>query len=145
MITKQEAMTADMFYHISRRNKDGTALRARRNGKTQTWVRRPNDFSIPVKHGLKRCFRIDDSSRCDWLTFDITEVDAVPVVEGFVSREELTKWCDAMLKDTTSIRPFSDWCEEIGWQAMAMWLRKHTYVFHSSIKETYLSKVRGNK
>jgi hypothetical protein len=35
--------------------------RARRNGKTQTWKKSPERFSIPVKVGLRECFRIDNS------------------------------------------------------------------------------------
>jgi hypothetical protein len=33
--------------------------KARRNGKTQTWVTRPDHFSIPIKAGLGVTGRID--------------------------------------------------------------------------------------
>jgi hypothetical protein len=34
----------------------------RRNGKTQTWKTRPNDYRIPVKCGLKSCGEITHNS-----------------------------------------------------------------------------------
>lgn len=60
MITKQQAMTANEFHY-------GTCTRVigprgkvtehtehwRRNGATQTWVTRPDDFRVPVKYGLR--------------------------------------------------------------------------------------------
>lgn len=53
MITKDQAMTADMFYDVTLKNADGTPYRWRRNGKTKTWKTRPDDFAIPVKRGLR--------------------------------------------------------------------------------------------
>lgn len=59
MITKAQALTATEFHadnctkHVGPRG--GTTIHCevwRRNGKTQTWVTRPNEFRIPVKHGL---------------------------------------------------------------------------------------------
>jgi hypothetical protein len=61
MITKeiaQQAKYRDEFIHIIRKNHDGTPLRARVNGKCKVWKRRPGDFELPMKHGLKRCFYI---------------------------------------------------------------------------------------
>jgi hypothetical protein len=52
MITKDEAMTARHFEMVAAFNKDGTPIRCRANGKCKTWKTRPNDFSLPVKHGL---------------------------------------------------------------------------------------------
>jgi hypothetical protein len=60
MITKEQALTAHEFHF-------GTCTRVigpnggikehtehwRRNGETQTWVRRPDDFRVPIKYGLK--------------------------------------------------------------------------------------------
>jgi hypothetical protein len=40
----------------------GSYWKLRRNGQTQTWKTRPNDFSIPVKAGLKACGRVDHNS-----------------------------------------------------------------------------------
>jgi hypothetical protein len=33
----------------------------RRNGKTQTWKRQPERFSIPVRVGFRDAFRIEDT------------------------------------------------------------------------------------
>lgn len=52
LVNRQNAETANHFEHVSLKNKDKTPLRVRRNGKTQTWKRRPNDFKIPIKYGL---------------------------------------------------------------------------------------------
>lgn len=52
MITKEQAMTCDVFYDVTEKNADGTPKRWRRNGKTKTWKTRPEDFEIPVKYGL---------------------------------------------------------------------------------------------
>lgn len=53
MITKQQALSANMFHDSSAVNGDGTCRRWRRNGATQTWKTRPTDFRVPVKHGHK--------------------------------------------------------------------------------------------
>lgn len=34
------------------KNADGTCVRWRVNGAVKTWKTRPNEFSIPVKHGM---------------------------------------------------------------------------------------------
>lgn len=48
MLTKDQALTAQGF-HL-----DGDCAHTwRRNGRTQTWVTRPDDFRIPVKYGLR--------------------------------------------------------------------------------------------
>lgn len=61
MITKEIALTlryGQELLHSTATNKDGTALRARVNGKCKTWVTRPDDFKLPMKYGLKHCFYI---------------------------------------------------------------------------------------
>jgi hypothetical protein len=45
MITKEQALTENYFV-------DDYGRIWRRNGKTRTWKTRPNDFYLPVKHGL---------------------------------------------------------------------------------------------
>lgn len=42
----------DTFYMIGHYNADGSPMSYRRNGKTQLWKTRPDDFRIPVKRGL---------------------------------------------------------------------------------------------
>lgn len=41
---------------------NGNYWRLRRNGKTQFWKTRPNEFSIPVKAGLRACGRVTQDS-----------------------------------------------------------------------------------
>ena len=54
MITKADAMNVDCFESTNHTNADGTPKRYRRNGATKLWKTRPDDFKIPVKHGLYR-------------------------------------------------------------------------------------------
>jgi hypothetical protein len=70
MLTKDEALTASIFYHMSMKNADGTALQARRNGKTQTWKTRPAEFRVPVKHGLYDYDQITERNACSWTMRD---------------------------------------------------------------------------
>jgi hypothetical protein len=66
-INRQNCNDCDVFYHKTLKNADKkTALKARRNGKTQTWKTRPNDFKIPVKYGLYDYFYIDQNNCKDW-------------------------------------------------------------------------------
>ena len=69
MITKAQAMCAnhrDEFTHIELLNVDKTPVRCRVNGRCKTWKTRPNDFSLPVKHGLKSCFYITQDNAHEW-------------------------------------------------------------------------------
>lgn len=52
MVTKEQALTCDMFHDNKYHNADGTCQRWRRNGATKTWKRTPNRFRVPVKHGM---------------------------------------------------------------------------------------------
>jgi len=42
----------DVFAMNNEKNSDGTCVRWRVNGKVKTWKTRPNEFKIPVKHGM---------------------------------------------------------------------------------------------
>mgnify|MGYP006958860388 CR=1 FL=1 len=69
MITKEIAQGLryrQELQHKSVRNADGTPARCRVNGKCQTWKTRPEDFSLPVKHGLRDCFYITPANAGDW-------------------------------------------------------------------------------
>lgn len=50
------------FEHRTIKNADGSPIRLRRNGQTQTWISRPNDFCIPVKYGVRSCLNITHSN-----------------------------------------------------------------------------------
>lgn len=51
-ITKAQALTLDTFHHPSTRHGKPHCSVWRRNGATQTWVRDPERFRVPVKYGL---------------------------------------------------------------------------------------------
>lgn len=36
----------------SLKNADGSPMRVRVSGKCKTWITRPNEFKLPIKHGL---------------------------------------------------------------------------------------------
>lgn len=70
MITKEIACATgyrDEFHHVRLKNADGTAVRCRVNGVCKVWKTRPNEFRLPVKHGLKDCFYITESNANDWI------------------------------------------------------------------------------
>lgn len=85
MLTRNDALNASYrqeFYHCTLRNADGTAVRCRVNGKCKTWQRRPDDFRLPVKYGLKQCFYITPANADEWcLTDPTTECVYVSVRE----------------------------------------------------------------
>lgn len=65
-VTRDNCETAQRFEHKTLKNRDGSPLRARRNGKTRLWVRSPEKFLIPVKYGLYDYFYIDQQNSNDW-------------------------------------------------------------------------------
>lgn len=74
MITKEQAIELGSqwgtvtLYHYRMRNRDGTALRARVNGKCKTWKREPERFQLPIKHGLRNCGYLADVNAHEWFT-----------------------------------------------------------------------------
>ena len=55
MITKEQALKlrhGDTIFEIGSFNADGTATRWRVSGNCKLWKTRPNEFKIPLKHGL---------------------------------------------------------------------------------------------
>lgn len=88
MITKEVALTlprGKILYHRTLRNADGTAWRARVNGKVRTGGESPKSFLLPVKHGLSFCFSIRLGLGApgsiyvgeNWLTYDPTDPDVI--------------------------------------------------------------------
>ena len=66
-INRNNSEKFDTFYHKTVKNADKkTALKCRRNGKTQTWKKSPERFKIPVKYGLYEYFYIDENNCQDW-------------------------------------------------------------------------------
>lgn len=67
MITKEQAMThRGEFWHMTAKNKDGTPVRCRVNGKCQTWKTRPADWCLPVKRGLNEYDYLRHSDAAMW-------------------------------------------------------------------------------
>ncbi len=79
MITREQAIEMGdrwghtTIYHATLRNADGSAVRARANGKCKVWKRDPSRFQLPMKHGLRDCFYLTQDNASDWLTADPTE------------------------------------------------------------------------
>ena len=62
---------AHAFYHKFIKNADRrTATRCRRNGATKRWATRPDEFRIPVKHGMYSHFYIDNRNAHEWTTVE---------------------------------------------------------------------------
>jgi hypothetical protein len=71
MLTKYDAVHASRFHHVSMTQASGTqCMRVRRNGATQTWKTRPDEFRIPVKWGLKVYYQIFDTEAAEWNVAD---------------------------------------------------------------------------
>lgn len=66
-LTREAILNANEFWHRLMRNADGSPVRCRKSGKMQVWKTRPEDFSQPVKHGLKNSFRLTPASAQDWI------------------------------------------------------------------------------
>jgi len=65
-VTRQNCEKLNKFEHITAKNADGTRIRARRNGKTKVWKTRPDDFEIPVKHGMYAYGYIHNYNCYEW-------------------------------------------------------------------------------
>ena len=69
MITKQDAVLAPSgqeLWHATAKNADGTPLRVRVNGRCKTWKTRPEEFRLPIKHGLYSHGQIDHHTAHSW-------------------------------------------------------------------------------
>jgi hypothetical protein len=58
------------FHHLTERDSRGAPARARVTGKVKLWKRRPDEFKLPVKHGLKDSFYITRDNGNVWATDD---------------------------------------------------------------------------
>ena len=66
MITKEQAMTARRFKHVSAKDSKGNPIQCRASGKCKTWKTRDADFKLPVKYGLYQSFYIEPSNAHEW-------------------------------------------------------------------------------
>lgn len=111
MLTYDDALKASEFWHMTERNADGTAVRARRNGRTKVWKTRPGAFNVPVKYGLKQCFNITESHAHNWCTrekweaehvlFADIQLDATTVSPASVRLQQLVLAKRAFAQDPT--------------------------------------------
>lgn len=68
-LTKDIALSLScrqIIYHKTLKNCDNTPLRAFVNGQCKTWKTRPNEFCLPVKHGLRDYFYITQDNCDKW-------------------------------------------------------------------------------
>lgn len=61
--TRQELEEALDNGKLFAKMNNGNYWRVRRNGRTQTWKTRPDDYRIPCKAGLRSCGNITPSTR----------------------------------------------------------------------------------
>ena len=66
MVTKDQAQTVRNFEHVTLKGSDKLPVRCRAMGKCQVWKTRPNDFKLPVKHGLYQSFYITQDNADQW-------------------------------------------------------------------------------
>ena len=67
MVTKDQATTANMFHYG---DCSGRVERWRRNGVTQTWKTRPDEFRTPIKFGLYAYSQLTHHNAADFHTED---------------------------------------------------------------------------
>lgn len=78
MITYKQALAhKGEFWHMTWKNADGTPSRCRVNGQCQTWVRRPGEFKLPVKHGLHAHGYITHENAHEWCLPELWPVEHV--------------------------------------------------------------------
>jgi hypothetical protein len=53
-------------YHCSKRNADGTPMRARVMGRVKLWKRNPARIEVPMKHGMYDPFRLNEGQLSSW-------------------------------------------------------------------------------
>jgi hypothetical protein len=69
MITKEDAMImphGTTLYHTSIKGSDKRPVRCRVTGKCKTWKTKPEKFRLPVKHGMRQSFYIENVNAGDW-------------------------------------------------------------------------------
>jgi|6_EtaG_2_1085325.scaffolds.fasta_scaffold48392_1 hypothetical protein len=80
-VTKDESIVAVEFHygtcqkHIGLRGGQTLhQIRFRRNGKTKTWITRPEEFSVPVKRGLREYGYLTQTNAKDFHTAEQCEI-----------------------------------------------------------------------
>ena len=65
-ITSENVGANSELWHRTARNADGSPVRCRVNGQVKRWERRPNEFRLPVKYGLRECFYLTNRNAAEW-------------------------------------------------------------------------------
>jgi len=76
MITKEQLIKLagnGILYAGHVKDSKGNPAKARLNGKIKLWKTRPDDFSQPMKYGIKQCFYLEPGNVHKWF---ITEEEA---------------------------------------------------------------------
>jgi len=78
MVTKEQALNCDMFHYTGKEEckrvvgpRGGITVyvvQCRRSGKTQTWKTRPDEFRVPVMHGLYSHGELTNRNAEQWHT-----------------------------------------------------------------------------
>lgn len=66
-VSKDQASTGDTFHYNTPRD-DGTCYHWRRNGATQTWKTRPDEFRTPIKYGLREYHQLTQTNAGEFHT-----------------------------------------------------------------------------
>lgn len=66
-LTRENCEPVKDFYHKTRVDSRLNPLHVRRTGKTIFWKTRPDNFRIPVKHGLRDHGYIDHANAMYWM------------------------------------------------------------------------------
>jgi len=99
MLSKSICVNLDYrteLHHTTLKNADGTPTRCRVNGKCKVWKTRPEDYRLPVKHGLRRCFYITPTNEAEW--------EVPELVQTF--QNPLNCWVVAQLKQEENVIGF---------------------------------------
>lgn len=65
-LTAADLLTVHEFWYRTMTNADGTPARCRKTGKLKTWKTRPQDFKLPVRHGLRNNFYLTPENIGEW-------------------------------------------------------------------------------
>jgi hypothetical protein len=69
MITKEQAQALPYraeLWHVFLLDSQGKPVRCKVNGPCKTWKSRPEEFKLPVKHGLANHFNITEMNAGEW-------------------------------------------------------------------------------
>lgn len=93
MLTLDDVLQNNEFWHMTVKNQhDRGPARCRKNGAVKTWATKPGLWRVPVKHGLRECFYIQN--------FDDRDEGAPAPGRG----------------ETTGANNAGDWCTTTKWE-----------------------------